>query len=605
MANPDNFKTIPQMYEYVVKEYGKAPRRQPIKIKVNGIFKGISYQAIKEEVENFAYGLLYLEIKRGEKISLISENRIEWIYSDFAILGIGAINVPIYPSLTAESIEYILKDSDSAGVIVSNQLHLNKILKIKDKCKNLKYIIILNEKEINKDVNNIYSFKNLQDIGKGFKKAQPNLFSQNISKTKEDDLCTIIYTSGTTGNPKGVMLSHKNIISNVISVVSCFYITSKDCFLSFLPFCHIYERTAGYYSAFSCGCDIYLSESIEAVAQNLIESKPTIMTGVPRLFERIYSRIIRNVESQPEKKQKIFNWAVEIGKQYQTAKKRKKIPAALSVKHKLADRLVFKKLRARTGGKLRFFASGGAPLRKDIAEFFEAVGILILEGYGLTEASPIISVDRPESYKFGTVGKPIPGVEVRFADDGEILVKGPNVMHGYYKNQKETKETIKDNWLHTGDIGFIDEENFLHITDRKKHLFKTSGGKYIAPAPIENLFQSSKYVDQFILIGDKRTFLTALIVPDFDALKEFADSHGIAYKENEDLVANGEIHSLIDKDINQLQRQLANFEKIRKFTILGQSLTVENGEITPSLKVKRKVIEEKFGDIIDKMYEGF
>lgn len=604
MPNLDNITTIPQMYEHIIYNYGKDPRKTPLQVKVNNVYTGITYLQMKEEVENFAYGLLYLEIKRGETISLISENRKEWIYSDLAILGIGAVNVPIYPSLTIEAIEFILNDSDSVGVIVSNQFQLNKILKIKDNCKKLKHIIILNEAETVDDPKSIYTFKNLQEIGKGFKKAQPELFHKNILQAKEDDLCTIIYTSGTTGEPKGVMLSHKNIISDLKSVIGCVSINEKDSFLSFLPLCHIYERTTGYYAAFMCGSNVFLCESIEAVAQNLVEAKPTIMTAVPRLFERMHARIIKNVESQPENKQKIFYWAMDIGKKYHALKKKKRTSVSLSLKYKLADKLVFKKLRERTGGNLRFFVSGGAALQKDLGEFFEAAGILVLEGYGLTEASPIIAVNRPESYKFGSVGKVLPVIDLKFADDGEILIQGPNVMKGYYRNSKETNETIKNNWLHTGDIGFLDEENFLHITDRKKHLFKTSGGKYIAPAPIENLFQTSKYVDQFILIGDKRMFLTALIVPDFDALKEFADSHKIQYKNNDELVANKKVYDLIEEDINKLQKQLANYERIRKFAVVNHSLTVESGEITPSLKVRRKIVEKKFGDIIEKMYEG-
>ena len=329
------------------------------------------------------------------------------------------------------------------------------------------------------------------------------------------------------------------------------------------------------------------------------------MTAVPRLFERMYTRIKKNVESQPEKKQKIFNWAVGIGKQFNDAKKTgDHVPISLVVKHKLADKLVFKKLKDRTGGKLRFFISGGAALARELGEFFESVGILVIEGYGLTESSPVIACNRLNDYKFGTVGKVFPGVEVKIAKDGEILAYGPNIMVGYYNNKKETDAVLKDGWLYTGDIGVFDAEGFLIITDRKKHLFKTSGGKYIAPTPIENLFLGSKYIEQFVLIGDRRMFLSALIVPDFEALKEYADAHRINYESEKDLVKMKQIYELLEKDLSQFQKNLANFERVRKFTLLDKPFTIEEGELTPKLNIKRKVIEERYKDLIEDMYKG-
>jgi long-chain acyl-CoA synthetase len=361
---------------------------------------------------------------------------------------------------------------------------------------------------------------------------------------------------------------------------------------------------AGYYTGFTACSSIYFAESIESVAENLLEAKPTIMTTVPRLFERIYSKVIKNVESQKPFKQKIFYWAVDVGKNYNTAKQKGKISPVLAAKYKIADALVFKKLREKTGGRLRFFISGGAALGKDLGEFFEAAGIKIREGYGLTESSPVIAVNRVDDFKFGTVGKPLPGIDVKIAPDGEILARGPNIMPGYYKNRNETNAVIKDGWLHTGDIGEFDSEGYLKITDRKKHLFKTSAGKYIAPTPIENLFLSSKYIDQFMLIGDRRTFLSALIVPDFEAIKEYADSHNIPYSTLEDLVKKKEIYDLIDKDMSQFQKKLANYERVRKFKLLEKPFSLESGEITPSLKIKRKFVEERYGNLIEEMYQG-
>jgi long-chain acyl-CoA synthetase len=477
-------------------------------------------------------------------------------------------------------------------------------MKVVKNCKHLKHIIILNEHEDVTTSENLFTFKQIQEKGKSIHKSNPDLLIKNSAGIKENDVCTIIYTSGTTGEPKGVILTHKNIISNVNAVLDIIPITKEDVFLSFLPLCHIFERMGGYYTAFAAGCTVYYAESIEKVATNLLEARPTLMTSVPRLFERIQARIIKNVESQSPKKQKIFYWALEVGKKFVSAQKKGSVPLSLSLKHKLADKLVFKKLRDRTGGRLRFFISGGAALPKELGEFFDAVGIKIVEGYGLTESSPVITANRPDDYKFGTVGKPLPGVEVKIAADGEILARGPNIMKGYYKKKKETEETLIDGWLHTGDIGTFDSEGYLLITDRKKHLFKTSAGKYIAPTHIENIFLASKYIDQFVLIGDKRMFLSALIVPDYEALKEYADAHKISYTNESELTGNEQIYKLIEDDMSKLQKQLANYERVRKFALLDKPFTIETGEITPSLKIKRKVVEEKYNYLIEQMYFG-
>lgn len=595
-------KTIPELFVFLTDRFENTPGKYIIQRKVDNKFVGISYKEFRNQTESFAFGLLAIGIKKNDKVAIIAENRPEWVYSDMAILGIGAIDVPLYPSLTADSIEFILNNSESKAIIVSNKFQLNKILKIKDNCRYLKFIILINEKDTVANQKQIHTFKEIQEMGDLYKTNNPNLFMTSIDSVKENDLCTIIYTSGTTGEPKGVMLTHKNILSNVNSALIAYPITEQDVFLSFLPLCHIFERMAGYYTAFASGCSVVYAESIESVAQNLLEAKPTIMTTVPRLFERIYSKIIRNIDSQSASKQKIFYWAVEIGKEFASAKRNGNLSLTLSVKHKLADKLVFQKLRDKMGGRMRFFISGGAPLSRELGEFFEAVGILILEGYGLTESAPVIAANKTDDYKFGTVGKIFPGVEIKIAGDGEILARGPNIMMGYFKNKKETDETIKDGWLHTGDIGVFDAEGFLMITDRKKHLFKTSTGKYIAPTPIENMFLASKYIDQFVLVGDKRMFLSALIVPDFESLREYADSNNIPYSNIEELVKRKEIYELIDKDMSKIQKKLANFERVRKFTLLEKPFALEDGEITPSLKIRRKIVEERYRHLIDEMY---
>lgn len=599
-----DFKTISELFKIIAYEYGKTAEHCALKYKAGDKFVDISYDELFTNTENLAMGLVSLGVKRGDKVAIIAENRPEWVYADMGILGIGAIDVPLYPISTSETIEYILKNSESVGVIVSNKLHYNKVAKIWKECKNLRFIIVMNEGDVSGE-KNVFSMNEVMRMGQSYKADNPRLFLDGLTLAKENDLCTIIYTSGTTGEPKGVMLTHKNIVSNVKSAHEIFDIGKDDIFLSFLPLCHIFERMGGYYTAFSCGGIIAYAESIERVAQNMIDIKPTIMTAVPRLFERVYSKIIKNVESQSETKQKIFNWGVEIGRQYASIKRNGDMPPiTLTVKHKLADRLVFKKLKEKMGGRLRFFISGGAALPREHGLFFEAVGVLIVEGYGLTESSPVISANRPNNYKFGTVGKPMPGVEVKIAKDGEILAYGPNIMQGYYKNRKETEDTIKDGWLHTGDIGVFDAEGFLIITDRKKHLFKTSGGKYVAPTPIENLFLGSKYIDQFVLIGDRRMYLSALIVPDFEAIKEYADANRIQYSNVDELVNMKQIYELLEQDLQQFQRKLASYEKVRKFAILDKPFTIEGGEMTPSLKLKRKVIEERYSELIDGMYKG-
>ena len=595
-------KTIPELFLFLTDRFGNIPDKFVIQRKVDNKFAGINYKEFRNQTENLAYGLLALGIKKNDKVAIIAENRPEWVYSDMAILSIGAVDVPLYPSLTADSIEFILNNSESKAIIVSNKFQLNKILKVKDNCRNVKFIILMNEKDNIPDHKQIHTFNDIQEMGVIFKANNPNLLEKSISSVNENDLCTIIYTSGTTGEPKGVMLSHKNILSNVNSALITYPITEQDIFLSFLPLCHIFERMAGYYTAFASGCTVVYAESIESVAQNLLEVKPTIMTTVPRLFERIYSKIIKNVDSQPQSKQKIFYWAIEVGKEYAAAKRNGNVSLTLSVKNKLAHKLVFQKLIDKMGGRMRFFISGGAPLSRDLGEFFEALGVMILEGYGLTESSPVIAANKVDDFKFGTVGKVFPGVEIKIAGDGEILARGPNIMQGYFKNRKETEETIKDGWLHTGDIGVFDADGFLMITDRKKHLFKTSTGKYIAPTPIENMFLASKYIDQFVLVGDKRMFLSALIVPDFESLKEYADSNNIPYTNMEELVKRKEIYDLIDKDMSKIQKKLANFERVRKFTLLERPFALEEGEITPSLKIRRKIVEERYRHLIDEMY---
>lgn len=597
------FTTITELFDAVIEQYGKTSRAV-LRYKSAGQYNDISYQELRQRVEVFACGLASLGVQRGDNLLMISENRPEWVIADMAMVHLGAVNVPVFPTLTPKQIEYILKDSNSKYAIASNPMQLNKILKATESGHPLKAIIVMGEPS-QPVSGNIISFNQMYQQGEMFQKTYPTFFDEQRKKVKPEDLLTIIYTSGTTGNPKGVMLTHKNLVSNIYASAECIPITEDDVLLSFLPLCHSYERMAGYYTALACGATIAYAESVETVRDNMLEVRPTIITTVPRLFERIHTRIMRRVENSPPLRRKIFHWAMDVGKRYVKAKKEKNVSKVQEIQHKIADKLAFSRIREQTGGRMKYFVSGGAALPKELGEFFEAIGIQILEGYGLTETSPVISVNRLDNYKFGSVGKPIPHVEVKIAEDGEILVRGPNVMKGYWNDPQSTAEMIdKDGWLHTGDIGMIDDDGFIHITDRKKHLFVSSGGKNIAPQPIENLFVQSPLIDQFVLIGDKRMFCCALIVPDFDALKELCRRNNISFSSDEDLVNKKEIYELYEKEINSLQKDLANFERVRKFTLLSKPFTLENGEITPKLNVRRKVVEERYKDLIDKMYSG-
>jgi long-chain acyl-CoA synthetase len=603
MAVAVQFSTIPEMFQRLCDRFG-AEQRPALMYKDESGYVGIPYREVRERVELFANGLASLGVRKGDRVAIIAENRPEWAISDLAIVSLGAVDVPVYPTMTAKQNEFIFNDAGAKLAIVSNQFQLNKVMRIIDEVKCLEKVIVMNEKGVTLEGPTL-AFSAVLEMGRTYRAENPGHLAAAAATVKPEDLLTLIYTSGTTGNPKGVMLTHANLASNIIASAQVIDFGVSDTLLSFLPLSHSFERMAGYYTAFACGATIAYAESVETVRDNMLEVKPTIVTTVPRLFERIYSRVIKQVDSGSALKKKIFRWAIAVGKIHARARRHGRVNPLLAAQHAIADKLVYSKLRERTGGRMKFFVSGGAALASEFGEFFEAVGLKIIEGYGLTETSPVISCNRLNNYKWGAVGMPIPGVEVRIAQDGEILSRGPNTMKGYWNNPQATAEVIdKDGWLHTGDIGNVDAEGFIHITDRKKHLFVSSGGKNIAPQPIENLFLSSKYIEQFMLIGDRRMYLTALIVPDFDALKEYADSNNLPYKDDVELARHPKVNSLIETEINHIQRDLANFERVRRFTLLDRQFTIEDGELTPTQKVRRKAIEERYRSIIDGMYEG-
>jgi long-chain acyl-CoA synthetase len=607
------FVTIPQMFVQVTNHFS-ALNTAPNKVdsakhvymrKVGKEYVGMTYDELRELTENFAAGLKTLGVVRGDRVGIVAENRIEWVVSDFAIIGMGGIDVPIFPTMTSAQESYIFNHCEAKIVIVSNKFQLNKLLKVRGELTKLEYIIVMND-DVETDEPNVLKFADVvRDGAASMAQTERRAWFESQSALSDpEDLITLIYTSGTTGNPKAVMLTNTNLVSNVEGSADAIDIGEKDLLLSFLPLCHAYERTTGYYTLFACHATVAFAVSIETVAENMKEVRPTYMTAVPRLFERIQGRILTAIEKDTPTKQKVFQWAIGVGKRHTALKLAgKSISPVLAGQYALADRLVFGKIRERTGGRLRAFISGGAALPKDLAEFFFAAGITILEGYGLTESSPVLSVTRAAAPAIGTVGRPLFNVQIKIAEDGEILAKGPNVMKGYLHDEEATKAVINDEgWLHTGDIGVINEAGNLVITDRKKNIFVSSGGKNIAPQPIENTLTQSRFIDQIVLLGDKREFCTALIVPDFEYVKEYATMNGLSYADTHSLLHSDALLQAIQRDVDALQTNFAKFEKVRKFTLMERAFSVEEGEITPKLNVRRHIVEKKFSDKIEKMY---
>ena len=599
LINPD-FQTLPELFTSVFTHYRGQSGKFPIARKINGSYKPISYDSLEEDYRHFAAYLKHEGIESGDRVAILSENRPGWYLADMAILSVGAIDVPLYPSLPPNQIEYILNNCGAKGIVVSNMLQLGKIMSIWQNLPDLNLVIVMNRLE--EPMEDVVDLNQAKD--EGMKVLQEKPWILDGIKTGPDDVATIIYTSGTTGLPKGVMLTHRNICENVKSCSTVIRIDETDSCLSFLPLSHAYERTGGYYLMFACSAQIYLAESIETISLNISESRPTIIFTVPRLFDRMKTSILKAATSEGGMKQKIFFWAVRTGEKYHKQLSEGKVSAFVNIQYGLADKLVYHKINKKFGGRLRYFVSGGAALPQKTGEFFQALGITILEGFGLTETSPVTHINRPEKVKFGTVGPAVKNVEVKIAEDGEILLRGPNIMKGYWKDEAASAEVLKNGWFYTGDIGEIDADGFLKITDRKKHIIVTSGGKNIAPLPIENLILDSPFVDQTMIVGEKRPFLIALIVPDFQKLKEFAAEHNITARTNRQLIDNKEIVQIYEKLLRNLSRQLATHEKVRKFLLVEEAFTLENGLMTPTLKLKRKEIIKKYNPEIDNLYNA-
>jgi long-chain acyl-CoA synthetase len=569
-------------------------RPAALKVKRDGRWVDISVAEFCELVRNFATGLRLLGVKPGDRVAILSENRPEWAIADFAILCNAAVTVPIYPTLLGWQIEYILNDSGAVAVICSSQEQLQKINDIRGHSPHLHNVIVC-------DGGGPLTFQ--QVIESGRSNADDRRFDELRAQPRPNDLATIVYTSGTTGNPKGAMLTHGNIAGNVASLFDVMPIGQGLIAMSILPLSHIFERMADYFY-FSKGVTIAYAENVNKVGDNLQEIRPHAFAAVPRLFEKMRERIMNQVGDKPAIEQKIFRWALTIATERLPYRvENKPMPPLLRLKSKLADRLVFRKILQRLGGRVMYVFSGGAPLSPELAAFFIGAGVEILEGYGLTETSPVISANTPSHRKVGTVGKVIKDVQVRIASDGEILARGPNIMKGYFNNPEATAQAIDaDGWFHTGDIGEVDKEGYLKITDRKKDIIINAYGKNIAPQPLEALLKSSPYVGTPVLIGDRRKFIVTLIIPNFEKLERDAAAMGIRFDSREELVKDERVKAIYQNEIDRFNRNLDRQEKIRRFALLPRDFTIEADEITPSLKVKRKVIDKKYKDIIDGLY---
>jgi long-chain acyl-CoA synthetase len=572
------------------------------KYKRDGKWVDTSVAEFRDTVRYIATGLHLLGLKPGDRVAILSENRPEWAMADFAILASAALTVPIYPTLLGWQIEYILNDSGAVAVLCSNEEQMKKVAGVRDHCPHIHNVIVCDPPSTLPD--GVLSYAQVVESGRAADDAAARTrFDETRAKPTSNDVATLVYTSGTTGNPKGAMLTHGNIASNVLATTQVLPIKRGQVALSILPLSHILERAADY-GYFLRGVTIAYAESVTKVSDNLREVHPDLFAAVPRLFEKMRTTIMDNVAVQPASKQKIFKWAIGIaGERLPYRLSRKPMPLGLKLKAAIADKLVFGKILDRLGGRVNMVLSGGAPLSAELAAFFIGAGLDIYEGYGLTETSPVIAINTPQARRVGTVGQIIPGVEAKIAEDGEILSRGPHIMKGYWNNDDATRQAIDaDGWFHTGDIGEIDSDGFLKITDRKKDIIINAYGKNIAPQPLEALLKSSPYIGTPVLIGDRRKYLVALLVPNFDKLERDATAMGVQFSSREELIRNDKVRGIFQTEIDRFNQNLDRQEKVRRFALLPRDFTIDADEITPSLKVKRKMIDKKYKDIIDMLF---
>jgi long-chain acyl-CoA synthetase len=591
--------TLVEMFEHAARQHDKP---DALNYKTGGAWQSITSQEMVARARLIALGLRALGIKHGERVALLSVNCPEWTLSDAGCQFAGVIDVPIYTTQSPAQVCYILNDSGARVFIIQNLAAFERIREAIKDCTGIEHFVFIDKEGV--EDSRALSLAEMEERGRKLGEEQPQLSDELARSAKPDDLATIIYTSGTTGEPKGVMLTHSNLVSNLIDSSGHLSFGKQDVALSVLPLSHVLERLA-MYMYMHHGMSVYYAESLEKVGENFREVRPTVFVGVPRLFEKIYARIKEKAAAEGKAKAGILAWAVSVGKTYaQHALSQQKIPKLLALKYKIATRLVFSKWHAGLGGRARLFISGGAALSEEIGYIFAGAGLPIVQGYGLTETSPVITAGTIEDNRIGTVGKPIRNVEVRIASDGEIEARGPNIMQGYYNKPVETRAVFtEDGWFKTGDIGTLDADGFLRITDRKKELFKTSGGKYIAPQVIEGLIKASRFVNQVVLVGNERKFPAALIVPNWEQIQSYAELKGMPERTPAELVKHPRILDLFQRQVDSVTQSLAQYERVKSVALLENELTIEGGELTPTLKVKRRVVDKKYRDVIDRLYE--
>ncbi|MFA5518588.1 MAG: long-chain fatty acid--CoA ligase [Spirochaetota bacterium] len=592
-------KNLALMIHEQITKYGAG--KKALYYKEGEDWLGISWKDFGARIDQAAMGLLELGVKEKELVAVYSGNRPEWVIADYAIMSAKGSTVAIYATNTADQAEFIVNDAGIKVIFVDDQFQYDNVMKFFKGNKTLKKVIVFSKSvKIDKDKDIMY-IDDLYALGK--KSGKEKELQKRLDSASEDDISTIIYTSGTTGDPKGAMLAHKSFFVEMNALDLGFPMGENDIELVFLPLSHVYGKASMYW-IHSKGATEYFCYDTNKIVEYFQEVKPTYMVGVPRLYEKMYAAIFAKLETASPLKKKLFMWGVKTGKEYRFITIEGKSPSiGLRIKHAIAYKLVLSKIRDLLGGRLNFFSAGGAPLAKEIEEFFFSANIFIAQGYGLTETAPCGSFNTPANFKFGTVGRPIPGNDIKIAEDGEILIKGDNVMKGYYNKPETDKEVFtKDGYFKTGDIGIIDKDGYLVITDRKKDIIITAGGKNVAPQNIESRIGKDFYIEQIVVIGEKQKYITALIVPSFDALQEYAKQNKIEFSSKEDLIKNPAIIEFYKQRIETQSEGLAQFEKIQKFELLPEEFSIEKGEITPTMKIKRKVINTNFKDTIKKMY---
>jgi long-chain acyl-CoA synthetase len=592
--------TIPAMFGDQAARLGKRPL---FLVKRAGAYRPISWSQAAEEVAVLSAFLLQQAVNAGDRILLLSENRPEWGVADLAIQSVGGWSVPIYPTLTAEHLRVICDDCRPVACVASTSEHVEKILAAARHLACLRVVVAIDPRQQHQAL--VKTWAEALSAGRQQLPRLRQLLEHRRAQLRPDGTATLLYTSGTTGEPKGVMLSHRNFLSNVDASLRVIPIRGSDLHLSFLPLSHVFERMAGWYLPLRVGATIAYAESMDTVPQNMREVRPTMMLGVPRFFEKLYLKVQEAIQQSPPASRRVARWAQAVGQAAASCRRAgRPVPWALGLQRAVAELLVCRKLRGRLGGRLRFFISGSAPLSPAIGEFFYSLGVTILEGYGLTETSPVIAVNRPPAPVFGSVGEPLPGVEVRVAEDGEILTRGPHVMQGYYNKPEATAAAIQDGWFCTGDIGHLDAQGRLHITDRKKDLIKTAGGKFVAPQKLEHLFATDPHISQAFVYGDKRPYCVALIVPNLDRLRRYAQEQEIPAGSVRELVRDRRVAEFYWRLVQDKQQGLARFEQVKKIALLDEEFSQAAGELTPTLKVRRSAVAQRHQDVLESLYRA-